>query len=127
MNHLGGSSWAAFDVHPPGESKRCTVHWQPQPRTLRDSCGGRTFPADGTGLTRLTTNAGGDYVPVFSPDATKIAFTNDSNPPSCNYACPIHVYVMNADGTSQVAIAPADVGTQAELPAWQPIGRPDRR
>ena len=52
VNHLGGSSWAAFDVHPPGESKRCTVHWQPQPRTFRDSCGGRTFPADGTGLTR---------------------------------------------------------------------------
>ena len=47
-----GNNWAAFDVHPPGESKQCTVRWQAQSRTLRDSCGGRTFPADGTGLTR---------------------------------------------------------------------------
>ena len=52
VNHLTGTNWAALDVHPPGESKRCTVRWQAQPRTFRDPCSGHVFPADGAGLTR---------------------------------------------------------------------------
>ena len=52
LNHLGGSSWAAAEVHPPGEGKRCTVVWQSRGRTFRDSCTGRIYPADGAGLTR---------------------------------------------------------------------------
>src|SRR5438270_12469764 len=52
VNHLGGSSWAAAEVHPPGESTRCSVKWQEQSHTLRDSCSGREYPADGGGLVR---------------------------------------------------------------------------
>ena len=52
LNHLGGSNWAAAEVHPPGESKRCTVKWQEQSHTFRDSCSGRVYPADGSGLVR---------------------------------------------------------------------------
>jgi hypothetical protein len=52
LNHLGGSSWAAAEVHPPGESKRCSVKWQEQSHTFRDSCSGRVYPADGAGLVR---------------------------------------------------------------------------
>src|SRR5205807_1666056 len=52
LNHLGGSRWAAFEVHPSGESKRCVVKWQGSAHDFRDSCSGRVYPADGAGLTR---------------------------------------------------------------------------
>jgi hypothetical protein len=52
VSHLGGTNWAAFEVHPPGESKKCTVEWQSRPRVFRDTCSGRVYPADGIGLTR---------------------------------------------------------------------------
>jgi hypothetical protein len=54
LDHLGDARWAAFEVHPPGEPKSCTVKWQPQTRSFRDPCGGRLYPADGTGLTRYS-------------------------------------------------------------------------
>jgi hypothetical protein len=52
LNHLAGKEWAAFEVHPPGEPKRCTVKWTASSHTFRDSCSGRVYPADGSGLTR---------------------------------------------------------------------------
>jgi hypothetical protein len=54
LNHLGGTQWAAFEVHPPGESKSCTVKWQSSSHTFRDPCAGRTYPADGAGLVRYS-------------------------------------------------------------------------
>ena len=52
LNHLGGPNWVAFEVHPPSESKRCTVRWQSAAHNFKDSCSGRVYPADGTGLIR---------------------------------------------------------------------------
>ena len=48
--------------------------------------------ADGTGLRRLTTAAGSDANPAFSPKGDLIAFESnrDGTP---------EIYVMNADGT----------------------------
>ena len=64
VNHLGGTQWAAFDVHPPGEPKSCTVKWQAASHTFPDTCSGRTYPADGTGLVRYsaTVDKSGDLV-----------------------------------------------------------------
>ena len=52
VNHLGGTEWVAVEVHPPGESKSCTVKWNPSTRSFHDPCSGHDFPADGTGLVR---------------------------------------------------------------------------
>jgi Tol biopolymer transport system component len=50
--------------------------------------------ADGSDPVRLTDNATADSGPVWSPDASKIAFTSDRDGNS-------EIYVMNADGSVQ--------------------------
>ena len=64
VNHVGPNQWAALEVHPPGEPKSCTVKWNPQTKTFHDPCGGRDYPADGTGLVRYKTtiDKNGDLV-----------------------------------------------------------------
>jgi Tol biopolymer transport system component len=58
--------------------------------------------ADGSGLTRLTTDPADDSSPCWSPDGTKIAFSTirDRVPNEVNY----EIYVMNADGSNQTRI-----------------------
>lgn len=86
-----------------------------------------TVKADGTGLTRLTTNESPDGSPVpdteaaWSPDGTRIAFRSARVSGS-------GVYVMNADGSG---IAPVDVvggssgksGAASYSPSWSPDGK----
>src|SRR3954463_6686320 len=62
--HLGPNEWVAVEVHPPGESKSCTVTWNSSSRTFHDPCSGKDFPADGTGLVRYktTVDRSGDLV-----------------------------------------------------------------
>lgn|GEM_PF-3396044 len=55
---------------------------------------------DGTRVTRLTNNAVEDAAPLLSPDGSKITFRRATNPSS--------VFVMNADGTHQVGLAPGE-------------------
>ena len=69
--------------------------------------------ADGSGLTRLTTNPAHDFDPTLSPDGTLIAFRSERDGNN-------EVYVMNADGSEQedVSSDPAeDWG-----PTWSPDG-----
>ena len=64
--------------------------------TDRDGQGNReiyTSNADGSDPQRLTTNIVADTEPAYSPDGTKIAFTRSND-----------IWVMNADGSGQVAI-----------------------
>jgi len=56
VNHLGGSQWAALEVHPPGEPKSCTVAWVLSSHAFHDPCSGHDYPADGTGLVRYKTS-----------------------------------------------------------------------
>jgi TolB protein len=75
---------------------------------------------DGTGVTRLTHSVGSDWLPAWSPDGTKIAFTSDREDPGCTFICNEEIYVMNADGGGQTRVTsnPAsDLG-----PDWSPDG-----
>jgi hypothetical protein len=56
VNHVGNNQWVTIEVHPPGESKSCTVKWNEPTRTFHDPCSGKDFPADGTGLVRYKTS-----------------------------------------------------------------------
>jgi Tol biopolymer transport system component len=68
---------------------------------------------DDTTATRLTSEAGENDEPAWSPDGSKIAFTStrDGNQ---------EVYVMNADGTGQTNLT-RSAGTDTS-PAWSPDG-----
>ncbi|MBV8983245.1 MAG: hypothetical protein JO248_02215 [Acidimicrobiia bacterium] len=55
VNKIGSNQWVAVEVHPPGESKSCTVKWVPSTKTFHDPCSSHDFPADGTGLVRYNT------------------------------------------------------------------------
>jgi len=52
VNHVANNQWVAVLVHPPGESKSCTVKWNPSAHTFHDPCSGHEYPADGIGLVR---------------------------------------------------------------------------
>jgi Tol biopolymer transport system component len=67
--------------------------------------------ADGSGRTRLTTNPSGDWLPAWSPDGTKIAYTHSGA-----------IHVMNSDGSdSRPLTNPVPGGLDAE-PSWSPDG-----
>ena len=72
--------------------------------------------ADGTKLTQLTHDRGGNVTPSWSPDGKLIAFTStekrDGN---------AEIYIMNADGSNQRRLThdPAD----DSHPHWSPDGR----
>jgi TolB protein len=70
--------------------------------------------ADGSGLRRLTRNAGADSAPAWSPDGQKIAWT------SRGHGTGTDVFVMNADGSDQQNLTPKP-GNQLE-PRWSPDG-----
>ncbi|HEX2988713.1 MAG TPA: hypothetical protein VHS06_11155 [Chloroflexota bacterium] len=69
--------------------------------------------ADGSHLTRLTTNTYEDNNPCWSPDGLKIAFNRTKGPST--FICTI-----NRDGTGSKALT-ATTGLAAE-PAWSPNG-----
>ena len=67
---------------------------------------------DGTGLLRLTNDAGRDADPAWSPDGKRIAFASDRAGSS-------DIYVMNADGSNLVRRTQTG---SSEAPAWSPDG-----
>lgn len=69
---------------------------------------------NGTGLTRLTAQAGWDVLPAWSRDGSRIVFVSgrDGN---------LEIYAMNADGTGQVRLT-SDPATDF-WPAFSPDGK----
>jgi Tol biopolymer transport system component len=71
--------------------------------------------ADGSGVTRLTTNRSADDAsPVWSPDGSKIAFHTNRDD---NY----EIYLMNADGSGQTNLT-KESGSEDAYPSWAPDG-----
>jgi dipeptidyl aminopeptidase/acylaminoacyl peptidase len=70
--------------------------------------------ADGSNPVRLTNNSTADGQPSWSPDGTKIAFTTQRD------GLPL-VYVMNANGSSQLNITLSTTLDSAD-PEWSPDG-----
>ncbi|MDZ4278785.1 MAG: protein kinase [Dehalococcoidia bacterium] len=68
---------------------------------------------DGSAVTPLTSGAGVDVTPAWSPDGRRIAFVSDRGGS-------FDIYVMNADGSDQRALT-ADPALDAQ-PAWSPDG-----
>lgn len=72
--------------------------------------------SDGTGIDRVTTDPGIDWLGEFSPDGTKIAFASDRDRNSNEW----DIYVMNADGTGVERLT---FGPHSSYdPAWSPDG-----
>jgi Tol biopolymer transport system component len=73
-----------------------------------------TMNTDGTGVTRLTSDAFADVDPEWSPDGKQIVFGS-------NRADPLHVdlFTMHADGTN---ITQLTTGGEYRFPSWAPGG-----
>jgi len=74
--------------------------------------------ADGTGLTRLTTNRVGDRYPVASPDGRALLFARAHG--RSGYG-DYRLYVMNVDGSGERMLVANDLDTRQC--AWSPDGR----
>jgi len=82
-----------------------------------------TVDADGSGLRQLTHNRGvHDVGPSWSPEGRKIAFSSNRASPSKPYrAGNWKLYVMNADGGSQVRLGNPSIEEEF---VWLPAGSP---
>ncbi len=74
-----------------------------------------TVNPDGTNETRLTTAAGVDNQPAFSPDGSKIAFVSFRGGDTDG-----EIYVMNSDGTNQTRLT--DDTREDRYPTFTPDG-----
>jgi Tol biopolymer transport system component len=73
---------------------------------------------DGSGTAiDVSNNPGDDWWPIWSPDGTRIAFV--SSIPG-GFFGPGSMHVVNADGTGQIALSPADM--HVAQPVWSPDG-----
>jgi hypothetical protein len=53
LQHIGddpATGWYAFDARRPGQSRDCSLTWEPAAGEFVDPCDGTVVPADGTGL-----------------------------------------------------------------------------
>jgi Tol biopolymer transport system component len=77
-----------------------------------------TMNADGTGLQQLTTAAGNNGDPVWSPDATHITFGSDREGGG-----KVNIFIMNADGSEVTQLTHFDVPDEAGDTNWSSDGK----
>jgi Tol biopolymer transport system component len=80
--------------------------------------------ADGTGLTRVSYDVNMRRTdPTWSPDGTKIAFTNVDYSDPVDFPAPwTDVWVMNADGSGAANLTADNPYDYDDRPAWSPDG-----
>lgn len=74
---------------------------------------------DGSGMTQLTSPAGGDFDPVWSPNDKMIAFSRDTAGSMISANC-CRIWLMNSDGTGERAVPNTLGGIN---PSWSPNGK----
>lgn len=79
-----------------------------------------SIAANGTGLKRLTTAAGDDSAPRWSPDGKRIVFESERDHQSAVPSVTSELYVMRADGSAQTRLTTNDVADWG--PDWSPDG-----
>ena len=80
-----------------------------------------SMAADGSDPVNLSRNEAHDLLPAWSPDGGRIAFfSTRDHPPTEEHAFPGAIYVMERDGTNQVALTGRLV--TASAPSWSPDG-----
>jgi hypothetical protein len=91
------------------------------PQVIAFSRGGdiHVMHADGSGILPVTSGAGDDLHPVWSPDGTRIVFTRYL--PNFNWMTESAVYVVNADGTGLTRLSPEGVTTDRHA-SWSADG-----
>src|SRR5580765_6979138 len=72
---------------------------------------------DGTSLRRLTTTVHIEQAPDWSPDGTKIAYER-----LLGGGDHWRIWVMNADGSAQIALTPESNYSDDMSPVWSPDG-----
>jgi hypothetical protein len=75
--------------------------------------------SNGTGTVRLTSEAGADINPAWSPDGIRIAFRSQR----IGSTWRVNLYVMNDDGSGATPLTNSTAYTEPGAPAWSPDGR----
>ena len=96
--------------------------WSPDGSKIAFERQGEIFvmSPDGTGQTSLTAGSGPSSGPAWSPDGTRIAFERFVSGQN-----PIELYVMNADGSSQVNVGNTPASEYSYWPSWWAPTDPD--
>ena len=75
-----------------------------------------TMEPDGTGVLQVTTDAGTDFNPRWSPDGERIVV-------SSNRDGDFDIWIVDADGSDPVQVTDTDAGVGEFTPAWTSDGR----
>jgi TolB protein len=116
----------------PALETHCGFGWSPDGKRLACESFGVTDPSrngiytirssDGGGLTRVTSNPGGDDIPGdYSPDGKRLVFSraDPSRPANANVA----LFVVNLDGTGLRRITPWGLPFFEDAGRWSPDGK----
>ena len=77
--------------------------------------------ADGSGLTQVTTHEANDFLPEWSPDGSRIAFTTARHRNSHTAGGSGEIYLIDPNGSNETRVT--DNGSFDRFTAWSPDGK----